>query len=70
MLHETLSWKSWNELQVNVITTKVNRGLNVLKRLREFLDLETVLIAYKILVRPYFEYCSQLWGRRPRLHTF
>jgi hypothetical protein len=40
MLDETLSW---NE-QVNAITTKVNRGLNVLKRLREFLDLETLLI--------------------------
>ena len=37
MLDETLSW---NE-QVNAITTKVNRGLNVLKRLREFVDLET-----------------------------
>jgi hypothetical protein len=30
MLDETLSW---NE-QVNAITTKVNRGLNVLKSLR------------------------------------
>jgi hypothetical protein len=36
--HETLSW---NE-QVNAIRTKVNRGLNVLKRLREFVDLETL----------------------------
>jgi hypothetical protein len=58
MLDETLSW---NE-QVNAITTKVNRGLNVLKRLREFLNLETLLIAYKTLVQPYFDYCSQVWG--------
>jgi hypothetical protein len=58
MLNETLSW---NE-QVNAITTKVNRGLNVLKRLREFVDLETLLIAYKTLVQPYFDYCSQVWG--------
>ena len=58
MLDETLSW---NE-QVNAITTKVNRGLNVLKRLREFVDLETLLIAYKTLVQPYFDYCSQVWG--------
>ena len=58
MLDETLSW---NE-QVNAIITKVNRGLNVLKRLREFVDLETLLIAYKTLVQPYFDYCSQVWG--------
>jgi hypothetical protein len=58
MLDETLSW---NE-QVNAITTKVNRGLNVLKRLREFVDLETLVIAYKTLVQPYFDYCSQVWG--------
>jgi hypothetical protein len=60
MLDETLNW---NE-QVNAITTKVTRGLNVLKRLREFLDLETLLglIAYKTLVQPYFDYCSQVWG--------
>ena len=58
MLDETLCW---NE-QVNAITTKVNRGLNVLKRLREFVHLETLLIAYKTLVQPYFDYCSQVWG--------
>ena len=52
---------SWNE-QVNAITTKVNKGLNVLKRLREFVDLETLLTAYKTLVQPYFDYCSQVWG--------
>ena len=35
---------------------------DVIKRLREFVDLETLLIAYKTLVQPYFEYCSQVWG--------
>ena len=40
----------------------VNKSLNVIKRLREFLDLETLLIAYKTSVQPYFEYCSQVWG--------
>ena len=37
-LDETLSW---NE-QINEISNKVNKSLNVLRRLREFLDLETV----------------------------
>jgi hypothetical protein len=55
--------------QVNAITTKVNRGLNVLKRLREFIDLETLLIAYKTLVQPYFDYCSQVWGGIGSTHS-
>ena len=59
MLDETLSW---NE-QINALSNKVpNKSLNVIKRLREFVDLETLLIAYKTLVQPYFEYCSQVWG--------
>ena len=56
MLDETLSW---NE-QINALSNKVNKSLNVIKRLREFVDLETLLIAYKTLVQPYFEYCSQV----------
>jgi hypothetical protein len=52
---------SWNE-QVNAITTKVNRGLNVLKRLREFVDLETLLTAYKTLVQPYFTIIVHRYG--------
>ena len=47
---------------MNLISTKVNKGLNVLRRLSEFLDLETLLIAYKTLVQPYFDYWSQVWG--------
>ena len=58
MLDETLSR---NE-QINEISNKVNKSLNVLRRLREFVDLETSLIAYKTLVQPYFEYCSQVSG--------
>ena len=48
MLDETLSW---NE-QINALSNKVNKSLNVIKRLREFVHLETLLIAYKTLVQP------------------
>ena len=58
MLDETLSW---NE-QINALSNNVNKSLNVIKRLREFVDLETLLIAYKTLVQLYFEYCSHVWG--------
>ena len=48
MLDEMLSW---NE-QINALSNKVNKSLNVIKRLREFVELETLLIAYKTLVQP------------------
>ena len=59
MIDETLNWRS----QVDLITKKVNKSLYVLRRLREFTDLETLVNAYKTLVQPHFDYCSQVWGR-------
>ncbi len=58
MIDETLSWHS----QVDLITKKVNKSLYVLRRLREFTDLKTLVTAYKTLVQPHFDYCSQVWG--------
>ena len=49
--------------QVNLITSKVNRSLNALKRLRTFvIDLKILKLVDKTLIQPYFDYCSQVWG--------
>ena len=45
MIDETLTWRS----QVDVITKKVNKSIYVLRRLREFTDLKTLVTAYKLL---------------------
>ena len=45
MIDETLTWRS---AQVDFITKKVNKSLYVLRRLREFTDLKTLVTAYKI----------------------
>ena len=50
MIDETLTW----HCQVDLITKKVNNGLCVLKRLRDFVDVETLLAAYKTLIQPHF----------------
>ena len=47
---------------MDLITKKVNKSLHVLRRLREFTDLKTLVTAYTILVQPHFDYCSQVWG--------
>ena len=58
MIDETLTWHS----HVDLITKKVNKGFHVLRRLREFADLKTLVMVYKTLIQPHFDYCSQIWG--------
>ena len=56
--------------QINLITKKVNKGLNILRRLREFVDLNILIIIYKTLVQPHFDYCyfsSRAGGEMARL---
>ena len=48
--------------KVNLITSKVNRSLNALKRLRTFVDLKILKLVDKTLIQPYFDCCSQVWG--------
>ena len=58
MIDETFTW----HCHVDLITKKVNSGLYVLKRLRDLVDVETLLAVYKTLIQPHFDYCSQVWG--------
>ena len=46
MIDETLTW----HCHVDLITKKVNSGLYVLKRLRDLVDVETLLAVYKTLI--------------------
>ena len=57
MIDETLIW----HCHVDLITKKVNSGLYVLKRLRDLVDVETLLAVYKTLIQLHFDYCSQAW---------
>ena len=58
MIDETLNW----HCHVDLITKNVNSGLCVLKRLRDLVDVETLLAVHKTLIQPHFDYCSQVWG--------
>ena len=46
MIDETLTW----HCHVDLITKKVNSGLYVLKRLRDLVNMETLLTVYKTLI--------------------
>ena len=50
------------DAQVEHITTKVNSGLNILRKLPEIVDNNTLTMVFKSIVQTYFDYCAQIWG--------
>ena len=58
MIDDTLSWLA----QIDKITKKVNSGLRIIRKLRDIVDYNTLIIIYKSIIQPHFDYCSQVWG--------
>ena len=52
-----LSWKSNTEN----ICKKITSGISALRRLKDFVHKQTLLSVYNALVRPYFDYCCEVW---------
>ena len=52
-----LSWKSNTEN----ICRKITSGISALRRLKDFVDRQTLLSVYNAIVRPYFDYCCEVW---------
>ena len=56
-IDEKLSW----DCHVDMICKKVSAAIGVMRRIKNFVPVVTLVIVYKGLVQPYFEYCSPLW---------
>ena len=52
-----LSWKS----NTDNICKKITAGISALRRLKEFTDRQTLISVYNAIVRPYFDYCCEVW---------
>ena len=57
-LDENLSWDS----HIDNIVKKVSTGLGAIRRVRNLVPRETLIMIYKALIQPYFDYCSSVWG--------
>ena len=57
-IDESLSWNA----QIDHITTKVTSALASLRQVRDMVDFSTLIVIYKSLIKPYFDYCAQIWG--------
>ena len=51
----------WHE-HINNISNKVTRRLNLLGRIRKYLDTDTCKLLYMTLVQPLMEYCDIVWS--------
>ena len=52
-----LSWKNNTEK----LCKKLSSGIGAIRRLREYLDKDSLLSVYNALVQPYFNYCCEIW---------
>ena len=57
-IDQRLSWKPNTEN----ICQKITSGLSALRRVKPFVaDRNTLIFIYNAIVRPYFDYCSEVW---------
>ena len=59
IIDETLSW----DMQIDSISKKVRKNIGVFKHVRDSVPKESLTLLYKMLVEPYFRYCSSAWGK-------
>ena len=58
-IDEHLTWKD----HVDEIVNEISKTIGALKRVRPFVSVKTALQIYHALIRPYFDYCSSVWGK-------
>ena len=56
-IDQYLSWKSNTE----IICKKICAGISAIRRIKPFVDKQTPISIYNAIVRPYFDYCCEVW---------
>ena len=59
IVDDTLTWSD----HVEYISTKIRRGIGILKRTSKFLKECSLLMIYSSLIEPYLRYCNIVWGQ-------
>ena len=57
-LDNNLDWK----VQVQAVSSKVSRGLGLLKHAKKVLPFSSLTSLYTSIVEPHFRYCCSVWG--------
>ena len=59
IVDDRLTWED----HIDYITLKINRGIGIIRRVRQFIPEKSLLLLYQTLIDPYFRYCSTVWGQ-------
>ena len=46
---------------IECIASKISSGIGVIRKLREFVDRNTLVLVYNALIQPHFDYCCEVW---------
>ncbi|CAB4005694.1 Hypothetical predicted protein [Paramuricea clavata] len=57
IVDQHLSWKSNTES----ICKKITSAISVIRKLKEFVDRDTLVSIFNAIVQPYFTYCCEVW---------
>ena len=49
------------EKHIEGIASKVSSGIDTLKKLKEFVNRDTLVLVYNALIQPHFDYCCEVW---------
>ena len=52
-----LNWENY----IEYIASKVSSGIGALKKLKEFVDRDTLVLVCNALIQPHFDYCCEIW---------
>ena len=56
-IDQYLSWKR----NAEIICKKICAGISAIRRIKPFVDKQTLISIYNAIVRPYFDYCCEVW---------
>ena len=58
VIDDKLSWKE----HIRYISTKIRRNIGIMKRIKDCIPRDSLILLYRTLVEPYFRYCNTTWG--------
>ena len=56
-IDENLNWKK----HIEFIASKISSGIGAIRKLKEFVDRNTLVLVYNALIQPHFDYCCEVW---------
>ena len=59
IVDDSLTWED----HIDYITLKINRGIGIIRRLRQLILVKALLLLYQTLIDFYFRYFSTVWGQ-------